>query len=1318
MKKSRKIKSVKNKLMLAVCAVAMPLAATSVAYSLCSFDKVNADTSASNYYSSYVEEKSMTNNNFNSSSSTYSLSTSLSGWTGQVPSSNTTAGIINTGTSFQNYMADTYYLSRNPGAKASDKSILMINSKTSQTENVPKRQGYKSSTISLSANSYYSFQVSFKTDSDYVANTTYVERGVVEDEDKTISKSTFESRSFSTDMTPVYVEYRIGSTTYYIQKTLTENPEKLAETVTLATGDVFYEDENYIGFENDGQILYVSTEDAEEESGEITIASGTTTFSCNLTYNPTEEEYEVSPSEKYYSTKTEYTSVDDYIYGSIYLSGLTDKDGNAVKADFTEVTSKDWVTFYFFVATGDTDQSVTLDLWLGANREGYTSGGAVFFDDCHVFQYSENAFWRTYSAYADRNYVQNVSSSNGTTQKVFDCTQIFDLREDSTISFDSHNLDFEAGVLDNGYPVTNWSSPKGTGKARVYDVNAPEAFKSDTGYDFVGSNLSCKVDFENENVSVIKNQYVLGLSANNEYVKVTSNDIPIEANAIYKIKAYYKISELSSGSAYLFVEESDAVLGSYGLTDGDGYTLLASTASSAISSNGEDDFTNNYGTVEFYVKGGALYNSAIKLSLGLGSETENATGCIVFDDITITRASTTDYDNATNKVALGEISASLSVTNGEFNDVTVDEDGNFPLSPNDWTITSNGQFTFGGVINTAQSEYDKYVQAYNDLRESGVSAQENPYYWASYGNATPGNRFGNKTDTDNVLMLANCPTSSNNTWQSLKSPNISLSAGSSSEDSEDSENETDSSTYHKISFWYNTASQIKVTLYDSNGFALFESEKFSSNGSWEEYEIFIKPGFGASEVYLLIELGTENEPTTGFAYFDHFTLDSTITQAEYEEEENKLGNVVDLSNFYLNLPTNNITNEVDTSFAPAYSSTTVAGTDSTGAIISSNKFKEMTDSVFKIEGEEEKDVFFIQTQNTGTHAIQSNFNFDLSNSYYKLSFKLKTNFLGTLDKDKSYNYGVTVGLTGFDYMTGLISNEEYQEYTIYFHPSDATTAQLYISLISDAPETIGAMAIYDLQFVEIESSEYESANSIFTSDGYDVNEDRILISQADPESEDDSDSDNESDSEEEGDTSSPNGSLNWSILISSILMGLAIVIAIVGVALRRVKIKKIERKRKESYDRKSSLEVDAIKIKARAERDAEVQKIKEEVEKFNKELQSLEEKHKEKVIKLRSKDKGEVSKQTDREFKDFARKRTVVAEKIDSLNKQIENIMSPEYLLDLERKIYTQEEAKKRELAKLSKKKETSKTDKSEDAKTTKSDSKKTKNSDTKKKSK
>lgn len=51
----------------------------------------------------------------------------------------------------------------------------------------------------------------------------------------------------------------------------------------------------------------------------------------------------------------------------------------------------------------------------------------------------------------------------------------------------------------------------------------------------------------------------------------------------------------------------------------------------------------------------------------------------------------------------------------------------------------------------------------------------------------------------------------------------------------------------------------------------------------------------------------------------------------------------------------------------------------------------------------------------------------------------------------------------------------------------------------------------------------------------------------------------------------------------------------------------------------------------------------------------------------------------------FAQKRTVIAEKIDSLNKQIEQINSPEYLLNLERKVYAQEEMKQKELSKISK---------------------------------
>ncbi len=1258
MKKTKKSKFSKNKLMLPLCAVAMPIAATVASFSICPANKTQADTTASNYYASYVKELTMTNNNFNSSSSTYSLSTSLSGWTGKLTNSKTTAGIINTGTSFQNYMSDTFFLSKNPGAKASDSSILMINSKTSKTgKNETAKQGYSSSTISLAANSYYSFQVSFKAETDYTSKTTYVQAGNIVETDKTITKTTFESKAFETDE-PVYVEYKIGSTTYYIQKTLTADATPLADDMTLATGDLFYEDEKYAGFIKDDKIFYVLAADTSKDEGTITISAGTTTYHCNLAYNKTNKNYEISSGETYYSAKTEYTSLNDYIYGSIYLSGLKDKDGKPLKAEFTEVTSKDWVTFYFFVATGDEAQETSLDLWLGAEREGYTSGGAVFFDDCHVFQYSENAFWKTYNAYADKSFEQ---VSDGHITKV-NCTKVFNLRDNnSSIDYSSHNLDFESGMIDNSSPVSNWKT-SGTGKARIFNTGAPEAFKAYTGYDFVGSNLSCKVDIANGEVKVSKNDYVLGLSANKQYVKVTSNDIMVEANSIYKIKAYYKISELSEGNVYMFVEESDAVLKAYNLTDGEGYKLLTETASSAITTNGSDQFTNNYGTVEFYVKGGALYNSAVKVSLGLGKDGENATGCVVFDDITVSKATSTEFESASNKVSLNENTATLTVTNGEFNNVTITDDGVKPLAPSDWTITSSKDFAYGGVINSAQSEYDKYVKAYNDNVAAGVAPSENPFYWASFGNSSVGNRFGSKTDTDNILLLSNCK----QTWQNVKSPSISLTANS----------------FNKLSFWYNTESQISVTLYDKNGFKLSQTKTLTSAGKWTEYNIFVKAGSGASEVYLVIDLGTEKEKQLGNAYFDHFTLDNSITEETFNSEVEKKNNTIDMSNFYLNLPTNDITDDLSTSTTPAFEGKVVAGNGGSGAIVNSKKFEDS--EIFKIEGDE-TNVFYIQNQTAGTYAIQSIFNVDLENDYYKLSFKLKTHFAGTLDKDKEYKYGVTVGLTGFDYMSELKCGENYEEYSIYFHPSEATTAQLYFSLISDAPETIGAAAIYDLKFDKVESSEYELASSTVKDKKYDVNKDRVSVASKTDDSSTDDDT-NSDDDNTNTDTNKSNGGLNWSILVSSLLMAAAIVIAVVAAIMRNVKLKKIEKKRKESYDRKNSLEVDVVKTKAKAERDAEVLEVQKNVDRFQKELDSLEAKHKEKIVSLRSHDKGEVSKETDKEFKDFARKRTAVAEKIESLKKQIENINSPEYLLELERKVYAQEIARKRQIEKTSKK--------------------------------
>ncbi len=1277
-----KIRKIKNKILMFVFALIFPLSACGMVYSLTNLSVAKAESSGTQYSKSYVSEVSLSNNSFNSSSSNYTLSTSLTGWTGQVNDRKTTAGIISVGPTFQNYMSGTYYLSNNPLAKGSDNHILMINSRTSSdTSYSPAKQGYRSGDVTLEANSYYSFQVSFKSDSNYSSSDTYVQSGQIETEPATITKYTFNGGSNSETLVGFgedsYISFSYHSQYYYLQKTLSEEHTTLSAQTDV---EVFYEDDEYVGIMNGETPVYVPLEDVEGEvvtDGKVNIIEGARAYTCNIQYDPDgangNGNYVVPVGTPYYSRQVIYDPMSASTYGSIYLTGLVDEDGNTVEAQYTKVTSKEWVTFYFFVATGDESQTINLDLWLGSTDT--TVSGVVFFDECKIYQYSENAFWKNYNQYYGKNYTQEYATSDGRTETVVtNCTSLVDLRDEKENEYADMNFDFEKGIYnDEISSLENWTKDEhSTGNARVFDATSPEFFKSTTGYDFVGSNLGCKVMLENDEiVSIQDNRYVLGLWAENKYVKVTSEDIDIKANEIYKISAQYKISYLESGSVYLYVQENDNVLTKYNLSDTQ-YSISAEQASSAVTENGDNSFTNDYATIEFYVKGSARYDSSINISLGLGSSSESATGCVVFDDITIEKATTDEFSSATNAYELGVLETSPTVTNGNFDSVTISSaDATAPFAPEGWTIESGDGFSFGGVINVEEDKFAEYLSAYEENQGNLDTADlNNPYYWASYGN--PMNSYG-VADADNILMLANITSN----WQTLQSSNISLSA----------------STAYKLSFDYktfntNTATpaKFKVSIFSSEGFKLFESDQISSTSStkrgWETYEIYLQSFSGASEIYVLIEFGDENTQNTGFAYFDNFRLNDGVTIPDSDTI-----NLVDMSDFYMNIPTNDITSDLDTTSTPAYTGSVANGSSSgiTGGIVKSDKFDE--NSNFYISKEDEDDeaenVFFIQSQGAGSYTIQSNFNLDLSaDTYYSLTFKLKTYFAeNNLDEDFDYSYGVTIGITGFDYVTELKSNEEYGEYTIYFHPSSDVSGQLYIALVCDTNETAGSMAIYDIALNTVDENAYTSAQEIVGGRRYDVNSDRVAIASQTDAEDDNTGSDDETTTDDEN-----TGSTNFSWLyIPTIIFGVAIIVAVVGYFLRKIDVKKVEKKRKETYDRKQSLNVDTVKLKARQERDKEVAEIQSTIDKFQAELNNLEKEHKQKVITLREKDKGKVSKETDREFKQYAQKHTVIVERIESLNKQVADMKTPEYLLSLERKVFAQEEMKQKELAKASK---------------------------------
>lgn len=1277
------LKKLKSKIIIFLFALILPLSATSIAYSTANLESAKADsTTSTNYYSGYMKEVTMTNNNFNSSSSTYSMSTSLSGWTGQISDKKSTAGIIDVGVTFQNHMTGTYRLSQNPGAKATDKKVLMINSKYADSTDMSySRQGYKSSSISLNANSYYSFQVSFKSDTNYKTNTTYVPQKAQQGElpkEVSISYNSFKKVAFDE-----YVSFSrsTDNKTFYFHKTLNEAEKTAQDKVLNKSTEVLYEDEQYIGYidsTDETKIIYVEKVEENITDQTYTVSANTQTYTSYFRYDKNSKTFTAPIDTEYYMATTTYDALNYYSFGSIYLSGLKDENGNPVKAEYVKVSTGNWTTFYFFVATGNEKQTVTLDLWLGSQVYGQNSSGVVFFDDVHVYQYSENNFWKIYKSYYGKSYTKTYQDQNGDiVEENVDCLNLIDLRKNDTISYPAHNFDFEEDIYQNGTSVKNWKK-SGTGHARVFNTNAPQAFKSTTGYDFVGSMLTCDVELDQDLKPTINtHNHVLGLWADDEYVEVKSNDISIASNEILKVTANYKVSEISTGNVYLAIEENDNVRNAYNISESQ-YALKDKTYSSGTSSNGSNSFNNNYGTIEFYVKGGVHYDSSFNIVLSLGKTGENATGCVTFDNIKVEKATTESYESASNKVEFDAKSGTQTITNGNFNNVIVSGDFNEPYAPKNWTIeTEESGLNFAGVINT--QKYEEYVEKYKAFRAEGLSESENPYTWAlEFTNPKNSN---NSTTSDNIMMLANLKES----YQSIKSETIKLEAGKIS----------------KIDFMLKTTANSKTTIsvFGSDGFEIYKTS-IGTNSEWKNFEIYLNAISGANEIYFTIELGTQNNPTQGALYLDNFNLSTDISSSVFENKTAAVEGVdmfagIDMTDFYLNLPTNNITTELSTSVTPAYKTTLGSkqdGVEIDGGIINSKAFD--TNNKFFIESNEDKNVFFITSTGVGSYSIDSNYKLDLkSGNYYKLSFKLKTNFAYTnqdveLDSEKSYSYGVTVGLSGFDYATGLVSNDEYKTYTIYINPSEDTSSNLHISLICDAKETAGSMALYDLNLEELSEEDgkedFENATSNTSAENYDINEGGEFVATVKEETED---SETEDDTNQNDSTNtSENNDLNWSILISSLITGAAIVIAVIGWALSKVKIKKIDRKRKESYDRKSSLNVDVIKRKAREQRDAQLNEVKSTAEKFEKELENLETTHKQRVVELREKDKGKVSKETDKEFKHFAQKRTVLAEKLASLNKQIENLQSPEYLLSLERKVYAEQESKRKELAKASKK--------------------------------
>lgn len=920
---------------------------------------------------------------------------------------------------------------------------------------------------------------------------------------------------------------------------------------------------------------------------------------------------------------------DDYVKASIYLTGVKDKDGQDVELGYENITTSNWKEYFFFIATGDEAQTVTLDLYLGT-KSAERSEGAVFFDNASVMRYSENEFYDLCEAFG----YKNDSYQDFNQETVF---LVNDLKTQANIvdGTDTINLNFEDAIEENSDTFgDHWSldpSDKSNANARIVNIRdmQPTDFKELTGYNYVGD------DFSNNNSQAL----VLWTNSgeySSSYVGVKSDKIAINAHSVYKVSLKMKTAEIESGSFYVKVSENEAIYELYPTllsndSEAKNYYKLASAQTSGITANVDNNWTNDYQTIEFYVKGHSVYNSFINLEFWLGDVSNSAKGCVVIDNVQVEYGNYSDYSSASNKLELKSFTGSTdNINNPYFNSAEMSDKNSYPLAATNWTATKGEEdYNESGVLYIASEE------EYNSMYKG-------KYDWA-------GIRPASKSDSvmaNNLYMMFN----SRDSYQSLTSSSYSLST---------------SNEYYVLSFdYYNQAygelisPKIKVEVIDDNGIVLFSKSDISKLDAWDTMQVYFHlPKTVSHNVKVKVSLGEEDDKVGGIVYLDNFDISvsdvTAYTNGVYKS---------DLTNYYFNLSTEGEVGNVITS-SPAYSlqveevynsnyTTETAGTEA--GIVSGNE------NVYGVTSDE--NLLVITNRVASKSTLKSNYKVSMeADKYYLLSFDLATIFNENIDEENC-EYGVSIKIDGYDAIEGLISSRDLKAYKIYYKANDASTPVFYFSLVSDCDETLGTALLTNFDFAETTAEIYNSAEKAI---GYNSSVFKANVSDTEAEDETPEDEINTN----EGNQSS--GLDNALVLASSLIMGLALVIAIVGFILRKIKIKKVEKVRKENYDRKLSVNHDIILTEAQKRRDKEVTDLQKAKAALEAEKINMEERHKEFVRENRQ---DKLSREVEKAFKKHNSDISRIKEKINILKEKIDYVMTAEYLLSIQRKILMEEE--------------------------------------------
>lgn len=699
---------------------------------------------------------------------------------------------------------------------------------------------------------------------------------------------------------------------------------------------------------------------------------------------------------------------------------ISDSIENTALNSFISVQTGVWNTFTFYIATGNSSTTVSLELWIGTKSLSQSTRGAVFFDNVRATKYTETAY-------------ENLPKDTQTSK---------------TINLQSELVNLiNNGSFENG--ADGWT------RLTTNDVtNAISGITSlsANGFDTATTQISTApstnmINARNESLTQVSNQR--GLFINNLSETSTgykSNSFIIDRFETYAISVWLKTGNLSTNGASIILTEVD--------DNDEDTTEYSSKFNSLTTASFTNDFTNNWAQYTFYVQGNPFSSTEMELQLWLGTADAETQGYAFFDEIRVTKVSPTEFSNATDdtynkKLTLSSLE-SLDIANSAFNLISTGEKVEGVYEPSDWTLSSESgvDSKYSGIINTKSEYFDATSQNYNLYINPGVIP--NQY-----------NNLDVSQVSNNILMIYNAT----NGDQTYTSSEYSLST----------------ETTYKITFYAKIANDTQYATAsitnDGNTVARF----IIDSTEWTQYTFYIKTGTSSETIIFALSLGSENTPMYGHAFFDNF-ISTTVEDDIYNIASNSTTALCDLTeeNF---LVTGDQINGVYTPYMWNGTNNSNEDASIIAGIINSNNNILPSNFDISNEDAKTDNNLVIFSPNDTYYTFTSNTTYTFSaSSYYKVDITFKVYNIGQNeenvvldDDDNPIPYGVFLQLGGLNLQSDAITttNDEYVTYSFYIRTGSAeSSSSISIELGGANALTKGGVSVSSIVVAESTEDAY------------------------------------------------------------------------------------------------------------------------------------------------------------------------------------------------------------------------------------------------------